>query len=123
FFLDRRDGEWVPAGEPFSRWAEDVPGVDAPWVRLTTLYVRAAALAEGERRTVLEAERDALRARADDPIAQLMAADIDRQLAGPNEPWNVIMERQIGLLNEEAAAEAVAEAARSAVESAIEALP
>jgi hypothetical protein len=82
-FLLRQDeaGRWVPAGGAFSRWAEDVPGPDAPWVTLVRLYARAAALPEAERRALLETDRAALQQRADDPVAQLMAADIARQLA------------------------------------------
>ena len=83
FFLDRRDGEWVPAGGPFTRWAEDVSGEDAPWVQLTRFYLRLAPLAEDRRSALLEAERDALKARADEPAAQAMAADLDRTLAAP----------------------------------------
>jgi hypothetical protein len=97
FFLRREEGQWVPAGGPFSRWAEDVPNPEAPWVRLAKLYTRAAALPEAEGRAALEAERDTLAARLNDPVAQLMAADIERQLTGPNEPWNTIMEHDLGL--------------------------
>lgn len=86
FFLGRRDGQWVPAGGPFSRWAEDVLTDDAPWLAATRLYLEVQALPEPERKTALAAKRDALRARADDPVAQLLADDIDRQLAGPNKP-------------------------------------
>ena len=94
FFVDRKDGEWIPAFYAFSRWAEDVPNAEAPWPRLVGIYVRAAALPVGDRRAMLEAERDRLRADPADPVARLMAADIDRQLAGPNRPWNTIMEEQ-----------------------------
>jgi hypothetical protein len=84
FFLRTdHEGYWAPAGAAFSRWAEDVPGRDAPWVALVRLYVRAAALPEGERAALLESERSAMLARADDPVAQLMAADVSRQLAPP----------------------------------------
>lgn len=87
FFLRQDDaGKWVPAGGAFSRWAEDVPAADAPWVTLARLYTRAAALPEADRAPLLEAERATLAARADDPVAQLMAADIARQLAGPRQP-------------------------------------
>ena len=86
FFLRRDEaGTWIPAGGAFSRWAEDVPGPDAPWVRLARLYARAAALPEGERRALLEGERATLQQRAGDPVAQLMAADVARQLAGPRQ--------------------------------------
>lgn len=80
FFLERRDGEWVPADGVFVRWAEDVTGPDAPWVELVRLYLAALDRPEGERAAWLEARREALRGRADDPVAQLMAADIGRQL-------------------------------------------
>jgi hypothetical protein len=84
FFLDRSEGDWVPAGGAFSRWAEDVSGAEAPWVQLARFYARVAPLPEAERKALLEAERDALLARTDDPMAQAMGGDIDRQLAGPN---------------------------------------
>lgn len=83
FFLDRREGEWVPAGGPFSRWAEDVADQDAPWVQLAQFYARIAPLDEAQRTALLEAEREALLARSDDPAAQAMAADLDRTLAAP----------------------------------------
>jgi hypothetical protein len=86
FFMRRdEDGRWVPAGGAFSRWAEDVPGSDAPWVQLSRIYARAAALPEAERDALLESERASLQERTDDPVAQLMAADIGRQLAGPQQ--------------------------------------
>lgn len=83
FFLDRKDGEWVPAGGPFSRWAEDVSGDDAPWVELARFYARVGPLDEAQRTALLEAERDALLARTDEPAAQAIAADLDRSLAAP----------------------------------------
>lgn len=86
FFLERREGNWVPAGGPFSRWAEDVSGLDAPWAQLARFYAAVAPLPEEDREALLEAERDALLARVDDPVARAMGADIDRQLAGPNPP-------------------------------------
>lgn len=86
FFLGRRDGQWVPAGGPFSRWAEDVLTDDAPWLAATRLYLEVQALPEPDRKVALAAKRDELRARADDPVAQLLADDIDRQLTGPNKP-------------------------------------
>ncbi|MFC4254143.1 hypothetical protein GRI97_01820 [Altererythrobacter xixiisoli] len=87
FFLNLpTNGAWQPAGGPFSRWAEDVPAPDAPWVRLAETYARAARLPDEQRVPMLEAARDALLSQEDDPVAQLMAADITRQLAGPNKP-------------------------------------
>ncbi|MBA4164593.1 MAG: hypothetical protein C0510_08185 [Erythrobacter sp.] len=110
FFIGKEDGQWVPAGGPFSRWAEDVLIVDAPWLRLTRLYTSAADLPEQERAEFLGREMARLSGLADDPVAQLMAQDIARQLAGPNETWNAIMQHMIGLGPEnEAAADAIAE--------------
>lgn len=86
FFLQRQNAEWRPAGGPFSRWAEDVPDGDAPWVALAGLYAHAALLQPDERTAMLEAQHEALLARSDDDVAQLMAEDIARQLAGPNPP-------------------------------------
>lgn len=83
FFLDRQEGEWVPAGGPFSRWAEDVPDAEAPWLQLARFYIRAAALPEEERRTMLADEYEALEARGDDPLAQRLMADIGRALTAP----------------------------------------
>lgn len=110
FFIGDEEGAWRPAGGPFSRWAEDVLSADAPWLQLTRIYAAAAALPEGERTAMLEREMVRLSGRADDPVAQLMVRDIARQLAGPNETWNAIMHRMIGMGPEnEAAAEAIAE--------------
>jgi len=83
FFLDRVDGQRVPAGGAFSRWAEDVAGVDAPWVQVVRFYVLIAPLPADQRIALIEAERDALRARADEPAAQAMASDLERALAAP----------------------------------------
>ncbi|MBO9517707.1 MAG: hypothetical protein J7493_06535 [Porphyrobacter sp.] len=83
FFLKRgADGSWAPVGGPFTRWAEDVPGEDAPWVELTRFYLKAAGLPDNERIAFLNEERDRQQARRDDPLAQLVAADIDRTLKG-----------------------------------------
>jgi len=94
FFLERRDGEWRPAGGPFSRWAEDVLAEDAPWLRLTRFYAKVAAAPPDARVAMLEAERMIL-LKQEDRASQLMAQDIGRQLDGPNEPWNIIMQRAI----------------------------
>lgn len=97
FLAPLEDGSgYGPAGGPFSRWAEDVLTDDAPWLRLTRLYARVAALPEAARTAALEAERAAFTARRDDPVAQLVAADIARQLAGPNASWNAIMRGGMG---------------------------
>jgi hypothetical protein len=96
FFVELDEkGAWRPAAFPFSRWAEDVSGIEAPWVRLATIYIQAATLEATERSPFLMTERDRLRQVVDDPVARLMAADIDRQLRGPNRPWNAIMEDQM----------------------------
>lgn len=86
FFLDRERGEWAPAGGVASRWAEDVLDETSPWAELVAFYVRVAALPISQQVAVLEAERDALAIRTDDPVSQAMSADIARQLAGPNPP-------------------------------------
>ena len=96
FFLRvDHEGRWAPAGEAFSRWAEDVPGRDAPWVGLVRLYVRAVALPEGARTALLDGERSAMLARADDPVAQLMAADVARQLAVTRQPGEAPAESSV----------------------------
>ena len=102
-----------------------MPGPDAPWVKLTEIYVHAASLPETERKAALERERDALLAKKDDPVALLMAADINRQLAGPNEPWNVLMERQMhemGFGGDKAEDDAAADDAPNSVDAALEAM-
>lgn len=110
FFIEKVDGKWRPAGGAFSRWAEDVMSGDAPWIRLTRLYASAVTLSEHERDGLLRNEMVRLSELSDDPIAQLMARDIARQLAGPNEAWNEIMRRMIGMGPEnEAAADDIAE--------------
>ena len=43
---------------------------------------------------VIIAERDKLRA-AGDQESKLVADDIDRQLAGPNQPWNEFIQQEI----------------------------
>jgi len=86
FFLDRHEQGWIPAGGPFSRWAEDVLTDDAPWLVAVKCYLEVQALPESERSAALTARRDVLRKQALDPVAQLLADDLDRQLAGPNEP-------------------------------------
>jgi len=91
FFLRREDGAWVPAGGPLSRWAEDVPGAEAAWVQLATLYAHAAQLAETERAALLEDQLEALQARIDaepddDPATLALATDIERTMAAPGFP-------------------------------------
>lgn len=86
FFLRvDHEGMWAPAAPPLSRWAEDVPDADAPWVQLVRLYAIAAGLPAADRAPFLADEREALLARSGEPLAQLMAADIARQLAPPAE--------------------------------------
>ena len=86
FFLDREDGRWREAGGPFSRSAEDVLTDDAPWLQVVRFYIEVAELPEEDRAAALAARRDELGALDDDPVAQIVAADIDRQLGGPNAP-------------------------------------
>lgn len=85
FFLEREASGWRPAGGPFTRWAEDVPEADAPWVQLVRLYTITDGLPPGEQRPFLEDEREALMARSGEPLAQLMANDIARQIEGAPE--------------------------------------
>src|SRR5690606_20968808 len=80
FFLRRDASGWAPAGGPFTRWAEDVPDAQAPWVQLVRVYAVAATLPEEDRVALLSNEREALMARTGEPLAQLMADDIARQL-------------------------------------------
>ena len=86
FFLRRENGAWVPAGGPYSRWAEDVAGVDAPWVQLANLYAQASLLPPEQAREKLEERHAALADRRDDPRAVATAADLERSLAGPSAP-------------------------------------
>ena len=86
FFLKWEGDHWRAAGGPFSRWAEDVLTDDAPWLQVVRLYAEAAALPPGDRTAYLTARRDEYAAERDNPVAQLIAADIARQLAGPDKP-------------------------------------
>lgn len=95
FFLEQVEGDWRPAGGPFSRWAEDVILDDVPWMVLARFYADVVKADPMDRKALLEAERDRLRVREGDPVAALMANDIERQLAAPNEKWNTIMSRAI----------------------------
>jgi hypothetical protein len=95
FFLKREGDRLVPLVVPFARWAEDVPSVQAPWVRAVRIYAEVASLPQSERRAALAARRDALRAASNDRDAAIIADDIDRQMRGPNRPWNAIIEEQI----------------------------
>lgn len=80
FFLKSDASGWAPAGGPFSRWAEDVPDAQAPWVQLVRVYAVAATLPEPDRVALLSDEREALMARTAEPLAQLMADDLARQI-------------------------------------------
>ena len=86
FFLKWEGDHWRAAGGPFSRWAEDVLTDEAPWLQVVRLYAEAAGLPASERTAYLTARRADYGAEGDDPVAQLIAMDIDRQLAGPNKP-------------------------------------
>lgn len=111
FFLRTdHEGMWAPAGTAFSRWAEDVPDENAPWVQLARLYAVAAGLPEEDRAPFLEDEREALLARTGEPLAQLMAEDIARQLAGPKAPPPDPFEEAFRQPGEESAVEATLKA-------------
>lgn len=102
FFLKPLEGEgfgpfkgaFGPAGGPFSRTAEDVPSAAAPWVRATRVYLKVAALPKDKQAAALHAERAALLS-VKDLDAKVVAAEIERQLAGPNKPWNQLMDEEI----------------------------
>lgn len=134
FFLGRHDGAWHAAGGPFSRWAEDVLTDDAPWLQAVRFYIEVARLPEEDRIGALTARRDELGTLGDDPVAQLIAADIDRQLAGPNAPLKGLIEvlpTSHGTIEEAAdeaqaaadAADAAADAAEAAAAEAEAAVP
>jgi hypothetical protein len=113
FFLRaEHQGTWAPAGTAFSRWAEDVPDENAPWVQLAKLYSVAASLPAEDRAPFLEDEREALLARTGEPLAQLMAEDIARQLAGPSPPPPDPFEEAFRQPGEESAVEKSLEAMR-----------
>ncbi|MDO9368047.1 MAG: hypothetical protein Q7T68_05705 [Sphingopyxis sp.] len=114
FFLDRQDGAWREAGGPFSRWAEDVLTDDAPWLQAIRFYVDVAKLPEDERIAALTARRNELGALGNDPVAQLLALDIDRQLAGPNAP----LRDELPPVPDESDAESAAEAIEAAADAA-----
>lgn len=82
FFMGVSDGQWEPSGRPFARWAEDVPSVDGPWVKLVQIYINAAELPRSKRRALLRREQAKLLAGGGDRISRLMAADIQRQIKG-----------------------------------------
>jgi hypothetical protein len=86
FFLKRENGQWAPAGGPLSRWAQDVSGLDAPWVELASVYAHASMVPGEDGRQLLEQRHEALVSRPDDPQAAAMAADLERSLAGPPAP-------------------------------------
>lgn len=86
FLLKWEGDHWRAAGGPFSRWAEDVLSDEAPWLQVVRLYAEAEALPASDRTAYLTARRDELSAERDNPVAQLIAADIARQLAGPSAP-------------------------------------
>ncbi len=115
FFLRTdHEGMWAPAGTAFSRWAEDVPDENAPWVQLARLYTVAAGLPPEDRAPFLEDEREALLARTGEPLAQLMADDIARQIAGPRAPPPDPFEEAFRQPGEESAVEASLKAMRQA---------
>ena len=113
FFLRTdHEGMWAPAGTAFGRWAEDVADENAPWVQLARLYAIASGLPVEDRAPFLEDEREALLARTGEPLAQLMAEDIARQLAGPKPPPPDPFEEAFRQPGEESAVEASLKAMR-----------
>ena len=94
-FLGRHGDELVPMSAPFARTAEDVPSTESRWVRAVRLYADIAALPEARRAAAMRTRQAELRALGGDDDAQAIADDIDRQLRGPNRPWNTIMEEEI----------------------------
>lgn len=113
FFLERQDGVWHQAGGPFSRWAEDVLTDDAPWLQAVRFYIAVAKLPAQDRIAALTARRNELGALGDDPVAQLIAADIDRQIAGPNAP----LKSGLPPVPDESDAESAAEAVEAAADA------
>jgi hypothetical protein len=115
FFLRiDHEGRWAPAGTAFSRWAEDVDGEDAPWVQLARLYTIASGLPAEDRVPFLEGEREALLARTGEPLAQLLADDIARQIAGPAAPAPDPFEEAFRNTADESAVEATMKRMRQA---------
>lgn len=84
-FLTREGGVLRPLDMPFARTAEDVPSFDARWVKAVREYVAIAALPRESRKERLVARRDAL-SRSTDGDSRAIAADMTRQLSGPNKP-------------------------------------
>jgi hypothetical protein len=114
FLRTGHEGIWAPAGDAFSRWAEDVPDETAPWVQLVKLYAVAASLPEADRAGLLEDEREALLARTGEPLAQLMADDIARQLGAPQAPAEEPLADVFRDPDEESAVDAALRAMREA---------
>jgi hypothetical protein len=112
-------GALMGAGGAFSRWAEDVILPDSPWVRATRIYLKAASLPKDRQTAFLKSERDGL-VKTGDQESKIIAADIDRQLTGPNKPWNQLMEEEIKKMKERG--EDPAEEAAKALEAAADAL-
>lgn len=86
FFLKKQGDGWQLAGGPFSRSAEDVLADDDPWMQIVRFYAEVARLPADEHRIILEGQRDEWAGDAGNPVARLLAADVARQLEGPNEP-------------------------------------
>lgn len=82
FFLEPFDGGWRPFSGAHTRWAEDVPFANAPWVRLVRIYIEASHLRQHNRISFLKRERDKLLAQHRRRWSRLMATDIQRQIDG-----------------------------------------
>lgn len=84
-FLKRDGATWRVISAPFARTAEDVRSFDARWVKAVREYVAVAALPKSAQRARLIARRDLLRSKTD-ADSRAIAADMDRELAGPRKP-------------------------------------
>lgn len=80
-FFEKENGELRFAGYPFARVSEDVPSIDALWVRAVRMYVEIASLPKKAQRAALKAKQAEFAARAGDDDAQALAEDIGRHLS------------------------------------------
>lgn len=82
----RRDGDGYRAiSYPFARTAEDTALPDSRWLKAVREYIAIAALPPAARRARMEVRRKLLRVRRDRD-SRAIAADLDRELAGPRKP-------------------------------------
>jgi hypothetical protein len=86
-FLKRdKEGRLVPYRSPFARDAEDVAGPDSLWVKAVREYAAISEAPEAERNARLKKRIAELRARAGDPDAAALAADMEIELSGGRRP-------------------------------------